>query len=318
MSDLFKLLFTTILHCALLTSPTLMAQESPPAVNASAQQPELEAADDPKDPQHADKTTPTESGTITLSGTIMLELRTDPASDEPLRKLAEGIAATNKGIQVHEPGTSASGPELIEAELRLKRDVESDAVVKLIGDLARFGITRVVLSGPYGTFEDQNMVVINAPANKPWRLIHDIETYLAKLDGFKFDVRVRANDDPPTSMFTDSGTTLPGPIFGESESSRPSESATATEIPEAVAEIVNEEIPESITTHIIQLEIELGELRTKYGSKHPKVVSLENKLALIKKYKLALIKMQQSTEMGSVIDDEQLRIFKLQNSNVKM
>ena len=35
MSDLFKLLFTTILHCALLTSATLMAQETPPTVNAS-------------------------------------------------------------------------------------------------------------------------------------------------------------------------------------------------------------------------------------------------------------------------------------------
>lgn len=49
MSDVFKWTFATIFHYALITSPMLMAQDTPPVENASAQQPEVRVPDDLKD-----------------------------------------------------------------------------------------------------------------------------------------------------------------------------------------------------------------------------------------------------------------------------
>ena len=49
MSDVFKWTFATILHYALITSPMLMAQDTPPVENASAQQPEARVPADLKD-----------------------------------------------------------------------------------------------------------------------------------------------------------------------------------------------------------------------------------------------------------------------------
>ena len=49
MSDVFKWTLATILHYALITSPMLLAQDTPPVKNASAQQPEARVPDDLKD-----------------------------------------------------------------------------------------------------------------------------------------------------------------------------------------------------------------------------------------------------------------------------
>ena len=204
MTDVFKWIFATLLLYTLITSQVMMAQDAPPVENASAQQPEANVPDGLKEPQLVAPRDATDSTRITL------ELPADPTLVEPFRRMAEAIAATHTEIQICDAGTAVPGPGTIEAELRLNREVEFDSVEKILGSLARFGVARVRLSG---SFEDQNMIVINAPANASWKLIHDLESYLDKLDGFRFDVRVRANDEPPTA--TKSDVALPEPTRDE-------------------------------------------------------------------------------------------------------
>ncbi len=267
MSDVFKWIFATILLYKLTTSTMLMAQDTPSTENASAQQPETILPDTFQKPPQI-----TESGAAQWTG-IYLELPADPALVETFRRLAEALSVKYK-IQIQDAGTSASGPEFIEAELRLKQNVELDKVEKIFGTLVRCGVSRVRLSG---RFAGQNMVVINAPANASWKLIHDMETFLAKLDGFKFDVRVRDHDLPPTA--TNSDVALPELTPDKLTSRTQSETGVRASTPgNSMSESQLQEIREKIT----QLESERAELSSKLVGDHPNLHKLDDHIAALR------------------------------------
>ena len=84
------------------------------------------------------------------------------------------------------------------------------------------------------------------------------------------------------------------------------EEPAATEIPVAVAAIADDEIFD----RLVPLYIELAELRTKFGISHPKVLSLERRLASTKD----LLNKFRGPEMPQSAT-EHLKIFNLKNSN---
>ena len=84
------------------------------------------------------------------------------------------------------------------------------------------------------------------------------------------------------------------------------EEPAATEIPVAVAAIADDEIFD----RLVPLYIELAELRTKFGISHPKVISVERRLASTKD----LLNKFRGPEMPQSAT-EQLKIFNLKNSN---
>jgi hypothetical protein len=224
---------------------------------------------------------------FTQPSMIEIELPADPAFVEPLRKIADAIAANNEMIRLSNAGTVASEPLQIEAELSIEPDVASDVVKIVIEELAKFGIATFRLSR---SIEDKNMILLTATENTPWELTESVQRNFIPPAGFEFRIDRISIDRPissngePSSALSRQGKTASKKEEPQTESTPYSEfmgdssSSPTTSIAESRRRLANLEKP------VVQLAEKVRAVETSLGKDHPDAVKQRAELrALVQK-----------------------------------
>ena len=206
---------------------------------------------------------------------IEIELPADPAFAEPLRKIADAIAANNEMIRLSNAGTVASEPLQIEAELSIEPDVASDVVKIVIEKLAKFGIATFRLSR---SIEDKNTILLTATENTPWELTESLQRNFIPPAGFEFridrisiDMPISSNGEP-SSALSRQGKTASKKEEPQTESTPYSEfmgdssSSPTTSIAESRRRLNDLEQP------VLQLAEKVRAAETSLGKDHPDAV----------------------------------------------
>jgi len=133
---------------------------------------------------------------------VTIELPQDEKLADAIRKLAAAINAKPVKDLQHVAGT-------FEAELRFNTSTDYKIIETLIRDLQGMGVTRFKFASP---IYDEDFVLLIAPPDVSYLKVRELIEYLAEQEDLEFDVRVRGNDDPPTSTKTDGAKPIMLPV----------------------------------------------------------------------------------------------------------
>jgi len=151
--------------------------------------------------------------------TITIETTPDADRSEVMRHVLKKLEQSGTRITPADPLPAFSRTPLM-AVIGARQDADGPEIVRLMQTLQKLGVPRFSLRI---TQEKKSSVIVVAPADATWRMVHTLLEELKKHDGFEADVRVAANNDPltPTILPGNPAPVSPSPA-GASPSAVPS------------------------------------------------------------------------------------------------
>lgn len=146
--------------------------------------PELDSFDSPDDP-----------GVVPKLPEIAIELPQDGELVDLVRSFAEAFRKKHEGVSIEEPGSEQSSHAVFEAELRFPPDTEFEEIERRVHDLRGLGVTRFRF---YPALDEHTTIIITNRSRASLKSVNRLRNYGAQ-ESLSFDVRVRQNDELPTS-----------------------------------------------------------------------------------------------------------------------